>query len=103
MARIYSPEDGQRMGLQGMIDDMISRCDVDLSQYAPTLDAIVAPAATPAAAPSRCAASGARAAGRSRRALAQAITALELGQIAGRLDATGFAAWRAELHGAPTR
>ena len=27
--RIYSPEDGQRMGLQGMIDDMISRADFD--------------------------------------------------------------------------
>jgi methylmalonyl-CoA mutase len=27
--RIYSPEDGQRMGLQGMINDMLSRCDFD--------------------------------------------------------------------------
>ena len=27
--RIYSPEDGQRMGLQGMIDDMIARADFD--------------------------------------------------------------------------
>jgi len=26
VARIYSPEDGQQIGLQGMIDDMISRC-----------------------------------------------------------------------------
>src|SRR5690606_37614385 len=33
----------------------------------------------------------------SRRALAQVITALELGHVAGRLDADGFAAWRAEL------
>src|SRR3974390_2104295 len=33
--RIYSPEDGQRMGLQGMINDMLARCDEDLSQYAP--------------------------------------------------------------------
>ena len=30
VARIYSPEDGQRMGLQGMINDMVTRCDVDL-------------------------------------------------------------------------
>ncbi len=35
VARIYSPEDGQKMGLQGMVDDMIERCDEDLSQYAP--------------------------------------------------------------------
>jgi methylmalonyl-CoA mutase len=27
--RIYSPEDGQHMGLQGMIDDMIARADFD--------------------------------------------------------------------------
>ncbi len=29
VARIYSPEDGRHMGLQGMIDDMVQRCDVD--------------------------------------------------------------------------
>jgi len=41
VTRIYSPEDGQRMGLQGMIGEMIMRCDVDLSSYAPkTIDAI---------------------------------------------------------------
>ncbi|HVQ62534.1 MAG TPA: fused isobutyryl-CoA mutase/GTPase IcmF [Burkholderiales bacterium] len=41
VARIYSPEDGQRMGLQGMINDMLERCDEDLSRHAPrTLDAI---------------------------------------------------------------
>jgi len=34
--RIYSPEDGQRMGLAGMIGEMMMRCDVDLSPYAPT-------------------------------------------------------------------
>ena len=28
--RIYSPEDGRRLGLQGMIDDMLARMDVDL-------------------------------------------------------------------------
>src|SRR5438105_12690480 len=35
IARIYSPEDGQRMGLQGMINDMLARCDFDPAQYAP--------------------------------------------------------------------
>jgi isobutyryl-CoA mutase len=35
VARIYSPEDGQRMGLAGMIGDMVMRCDKDLTQYAP--------------------------------------------------------------------
>ncbi len=41
VARIYSPEDGQRLGLQGMIGDMIQRCDRKLSDMAPgTIDAI---------------------------------------------------------------
>ncbi len=41
VTRIYSPQDGQRMGLQGMIGEMIMRCDQDLRGYAPTtLDAI---------------------------------------------------------------
>src|SRR2546427_157499 len=35
VARIYSPEDGQRMGLQGMINDMLARCDFDPAQDAP--------------------------------------------------------------------
>ena len=35
VARIYSPEDGQRMGLAGMIGEMVMRCDVDLSTHAP--------------------------------------------------------------------
>src|SRR5690606_10374007 len=61
--RIYSPEDGQRMGLQGMIREMLVRCDEDLSKHAPkTIDEIAG----------------------SKRALAQAITALELGRIEGR-------------------
>ncbi|RMF58085.1 MAG: methylmalonyl-CoA mutase, partial [Calditrichaeota bacterium] len=34
IARIYSPEDGRRMGLQGMIDDMLSKCNfVSKSTY----------------------------------------------------------------------
>src|SRR5581483_5139905 len=41
VARVYSPEDGQRMGLQGMIDDMLARCDHDLARgAAPDLDAV---------------------------------------------------------------
>ncbi|NBX54453.1 MAG: methylmalonyl-CoA mutase [Betaproteobacteria bacterium] len=36
VTRIYSPQDGQRMGLQGMIGEMIMRCDQDLSAHAPS-------------------------------------------------------------------
>ena len=58
--RIYSPEDGQRMGLAGMIGEMVMRCDKDLSAAAPSsIDALQGH--TEAA----------------WRALAQAITALE--------------------------
>ncbi|MFO0470373.1 MAG: fused isobutyryl-CoA mutase/GTPase IcmF [Pseudomonadota bacterium] len=35
VARIYSPEDGQRMGLAGMIGEILMRCDHDLSAHAP--------------------------------------------------------------------
>jgi isobutyryl-CoA mutase len=35
VARIYSPEDGQKMGLQGMINDMLARCDFDPVERAP--------------------------------------------------------------------
>ncbi len=34
--RIFSPEDGQRMGLAGMIGEMVMTCDRDLSVYAPS-------------------------------------------------------------------
>ena len=36
VTRIFSPEDGQRMGLVGMIQSMIQACDIDLSAYSPT-------------------------------------------------------------------
>jgi methylmalonyl-CoA mutase len=36
VTRIYSPEDGQRMGLAGMIGEMVMRCDKDITSYAPT-------------------------------------------------------------------
>jgi methylmalonyl-CoA mutase len=68
VTRIYSPEDGQRMGLAGMIGEMVMRCDLDLSVHSPKqLDAIQ---------------------GQSEahwRALAQLITALENGKASGPL------------------
>ena len=68
VARIYSPEDGQRMGLQGMINDILARCDFDPAGHAPkNLEALVAG---------------------ERRALAQIITALELDVLDGRLKKT---------------
>ncbi len=43
VAHVYSVEDGQKLGLQGMINDMLARCDVDLSPVAPTsLDELTA-------------------------------------------------------------
>src|SRR5438874_1760529 len=63
IARIYSPEDGQRMGLQGMINDMLARCDFDPAQYAPKALAPGNP-----------------------RSLAQVITAIELGAFTGKLQ-----------------
>ena len=61
VARIYTPEDGQKMGLQGMINDMLARCDFDLAAHAPAdLTQVLAG---------------------DRRALAQLITALELGAV----------------------
>ena len=62
VARIYSPEDGQRLGLQGMIGEMVMRCDHDLSGHAPH-DVAALRGHTDAA----------------WRALAQALTALENG------------------------
>ena len=35
VTRIYSPEDGQKMGLAGMIGEMVMRCDQNLSGHAP--------------------------------------------------------------------
>jgi len=36
VTRIYSPEDGQKMGLQGLISDMLERCQYDPGANAPT-------------------------------------------------------------------
>jgi len=61
--RIFSPEDGQRMGLAGMIGEMVMRCDKDFSSLAPKqIDAIQGHTEM------------------SWRALAQLMTALENGQ-----------------------
>ena len=41
VTRVYSPEDGQKMGLQGMILDMIERCQYDPGAQAPdSIDAL---------------------------------------------------------------
>lgn len=42
VSRIFSPEDGQRLGLQGMIGQMLQQCDADLSSHAPSDAAAVA-------------------------------------------------------------
>jgi isobutyryl-CoA mutase len=68
VTRIYSPEDGQRMGLQGMVNDMLGQCDFDLAQYAP---AKLEPG--------------------NARSLAQVITALELGHFEGKKPTGGKA------------
>ncbi|MBP6775775.1 MAG: methylmalonyl-CoA mutase family protein [Piscinibacter sp.] len=70
VARIYSPEDGQRMGLAGMIGEMVMRCDRDLSAQAPkSLAAIQGHGEA------------------NWRALAQLITALEGGAVSAELEA----------------
>lgn len=38
---IFSPEDGQRLGLPGMINQLIAGCDVDLSVSPPDIDAVL--------------------------------------------------------------
>ena len=66
VSRIFSPEDGQRMGLAGMIGEMVMRCDRDITGHAPqNLDAIRGHSEA------------------AWRALAQLITALENSQGAG--------------------
>jgi methylmalonyl-CoA mutase len=66
VTRIFSPEDGQRMGLVGMILSMVEACDVNLSSYAPT-----------ALAPLQESNMATR-----QRSLAQLITALENDEVA---------------------
>ena len=62
VARIYSPEHGQQLGLQGVIDDMLSRVDRDLVGVVPqSLDGVSAG---------------------DRNALARLITGIEAGTVA---------------------
>ena len=35
VTRIFSPEDGQKLGLQGMISEIVAACDVDLAKDLP--------------------------------------------------------------------
>jgi methylmalonyl-CoA mutase len=58
--RIFSPEDGQRLGLPGMINELIRECDVDLAAIPPDITALLAG---------------------ERPALARAITCLEAGEV----------------------
>ena len=41
VTRIFSPEDGQTMGLQGMINQVVREADVDLSPLAPPADKVL--------------------------------------------------------------
>ena len=59
--KIFSPEDGQQLGLAGMINQLISAADADLTQYEPAAEAILAG---------------------ERQALARAITCLQAGRLA---------------------
>ncbi|GIJ26350.1 Fused isobutyryl-CoA mutase [Micromonospora qiuiae] len=40
--RIFSPQDGQRLGLPGMINELIRDCDVDLAARRPDVEAVLA-------------------------------------------------------------
>jgi isobutyryl-CoA mutase len=40
--RIFSPEDGQRLGLTGMINELIRDCDTDLAAQPPRAEAVLA-------------------------------------------------------------
>jgi len=46
---IFAPEDGQRLGLPGMINKLIAACDVDLCADEPSLDAVLSGSSAPLA------------------------------------------------------
>jgi methylmalonyl-CoA mutase len=69
--RIFSPEDGQRLGLAGMINELIRDCDTDLARQPPRLEAVLAG---------------------ERRALARAITCLQAGKLQDSADKDALAA-----------
>jgi isobutyryl-CoA mutase len=58
--RIFSPEDGQRLGLTGMINELIRDCDTDLTMRPPSAEALLTG---------------------DRSALARAITCLQAGRL----------------------
>ena len=58
--RIFSPEDGQRLGLTGMINELIRDCDTDLTERPPSAEAVLTG---------------------DRSALARAITCLQAGRL----------------------
>nr|WP_026341754.1 fused isobutyryl-CoA mutase/GTPase IcmF [Actinomadura atramentaria] len=58
--RIFSPDDGQRLGLPGMINELVRDCDADLAAEPAPVDAVLAG---------------------DRRALARAITCLQAGKL----------------------
>jgi len=72
--RIFSPEDGQRLGLVGMIESMVAECDSSLADTVPPLDSVL---------------SG------DDRSLARAITVLEAGNVPQE--------WRSEMKAAAAR
>jgi methylmalonyl-CoA mutase len=41
VTRLYSPEDGAELGLQGMINDVIEQSDIDLTPFAPRADDVL--------------------------------------------------------------
>ncbi|SEQ65263.1 methylmalonyl-CoA mutase [Solimonas aquatica] len=41
VTRLYSPEDGAVMGLQGMINDVVSKSDYDLTGFAPQAESLI--------------------------------------------------------------
>src|SRR4030095_4494527 len=65
VARIFTPEDGQKLGLQGMISEVVAACDVDLAHELPGEPMVLV--------------SGSHAA--RTRALARMITGLEAGTV----------------------
>src|SRR5208337_2191854 len=87
VTRIFSPEDGQRMGLSGMIGAMMEACAVDLTEQ-PGRSSLTLEAITTGPQQSR------------HRALARWITALENGKTDPHLEAALKAA--AKLSSAPT-
>src|SRR5437867_11717309 len=79
VARIFAPEDGQRLGLQGMINEVVAAADVDLAHSLPTSLAALTDANVYART----------------RALARLITGLESG--------AALQSLRAELHTAAAK